>query len=134
MGKLGKWVAGALGGVLALGGLFMAANATDNGFYAAGLVVFLVGLAFTFYQLKRGLDEMEAAQHAGGTAPASGASGESGAQQLGASSAGTATASTGASAGKSGARKAAGSAQTGTGGGTAKAGAQSAASRNGSRS
>lgn len=60
MGDMGKWVAGALGGVVALIGLFFAANASDDGVYYAGLVIFLVGVIFVFYQLKRGLDAAEA--------------------------------------------------------------------------
>lgn len=55
-----KWVAGALGGVIALIGLFFAASASDDGVYYAGLVIFLVGVIFVFYQLKRGLDAAEA--------------------------------------------------------------------------
>lgn len=59
MGNVGKVVAGVLGGLIALVGLFFAASAADNGVYYGGLVIFIVGVAFVFYQLKRGLDEME---------------------------------------------------------------------------
>lgn len=59
MGNIGKVVAGVLGGLIALVGLFFAASAADNGVYYGGLVIFIVGVAFVFYQLKRGLDDME---------------------------------------------------------------------------
>jgi len=64
MGNIGRWIGGAIGGAIGLFGLFFAANATDAGPYYAGLVIFLVGVIFIFYQLKRGLDQWEADLHA----------------------------------------------------------------------
>lgn len=77
MGDMGKWVAGALGGVVALIGLFFAANASDDGVYYAGLVIFLVGVIFVFYQLKRGLDAAEAEGWGAGTVKAAAGGGAS---------------------------------------------------------
>ncbi len=111
MGNMGKWVAGGLGGLVALVGLFFAANATDNGAYYGGLVIFLVGVSFIFYQLKRGLDAAEShwqQSRAGGKSGGSQSSGakSSGAKSGGSKSAGAQSAGAKASASSSAAKSA----------------------------
>jgi hypothetical protein len=44
----GRWVFGALMTLLAIYGLFAAANARDTGFYIFGLAMFLFGVLFVF--------------------------------------------------------------------------------------
>jgi hypothetical protein len=57
MQHLGKWVAGTLGGVLAIAVLFYAANAKSAGTYNSALLIFVVLLVFVFAQIKRGFDQ-----------------------------------------------------------------------------
>ncbi|HEX3207941.1 MAG TPA: hypothetical protein VHQ91_01080 [Geminicoccaceae bacterium] len=45
---VGPWILGALMALLSLLGLVMANGATDNGFYAVGLVFFVFGVLFIF--------------------------------------------------------------------------------------
>jgi hypothetical protein len=45
---VGPWILGALMALLSLLGLVMANGATDDGFYAVGLVFFTFGVLFIF--------------------------------------------------------------------------------------
>jgi hypothetical protein len=65
-----KWVAGAVGAVLALAALVYAANATSGGTYYGALLIFATGVLFAFLQIKRGFDQANAARHAGAAEPA----------------------------------------------------------------
>lgn len=56
---MAKLIGGVLGGIIALLGLVFASKASDSGVYYAGLLIFVVGVAYAFYQLKRGLDDLE---------------------------------------------------------------------------
>lgn len=53
-------VFGAFGVVFALIGLFMAAAATDPGFYVSGLILFVSYVLFLFKLLQRHFDETDA--------------------------------------------------------------------------
>ncbi len=53
-------VFGTLGILLALTGLLMAANAQDNAFYVAGLIMFLAFILFLFTLVKRHYDAADA--------------------------------------------------------------------------
>lgn len=53
-------VFGAFGAVFALIGLFMAAAATDPGFYVSGLILFVSYVLFLFKLLQRHFDQGEA--------------------------------------------------------------------------
>lgn len=53
-------VFGAFGLMFALIGLFMAAAATDPGFYVSGLVLFVSYVLFLFKLLQRHFDETDA--------------------------------------------------------------------------
>jgi len=59
MGGVGKTILSVLVGLLGLIALYFSANAQDGGIYYGGLVIFVVAVAFIFYQLKRYLDETE---------------------------------------------------------------------------
>ncbi|MBK1696731.1 hypothetical protein [Rhodovibrio salinarum] len=63
MQYLGKWAAGIIGGVLALGTLFYAANATSAGTYNSALFLFVVLIIFVFLQIKSGFDQAYKARH-----------------------------------------------------------------------
>lgn len=64
MSVVGRVIAGALAGCLALLGLFFSANAIDGGIYYSGLLIFVTMLVYIFYLVKRQLDESEAARNA----------------------------------------------------------------------
>ena len=53
MGSSGRWIVGAVVGVLAVLALFMAANARDDGMYVAGLVFFIGAVLFEFRLIAR---------------------------------------------------------------------------------
>jgi uncharacterized membrane protein len=53
-------VFGAFGVVFALIGLFMAAAATDSGFYVSGLILFVSFVLYLFKLLRRHFDQSEA--------------------------------------------------------------------------
>lgn len=53
-------VFGAFGVIFALLGLFMAAAATDAGFYVSGLVLFVSFVLFLFKLLQRHFDQADA--------------------------------------------------------------------------
>lgn len=53
-------VFGAFGVMFALIGLFMAAAATDPGFYVSGLILFVSYVLFLFKLLQRHFDETDA--------------------------------------------------------------------------
>ncbi len=73
MQHLGKWAAGIVGGVLALGVLFYAANATSAGTYNSALFLFVILIVFVFAQIKRGFDQADRARaDDGNTGPAAG--------------------------------------------------------------
>jgi hypothetical protein len=57
MDHIGRWVANVIVGVIGLLGLFVASRATDNTFYAMGLIVFVLAVAFIFYSIRRAFDE-----------------------------------------------------------------------------
>jgi hypothetical protein len=57
MDHIGRWVANSIVGVIGLLGLFVASRATDNTFYAMGLIVFVLAVAFIFYSIRRAFDE-----------------------------------------------------------------------------
>ena len=56
---LGEWIVGAVTGALAIGGLFLAARATDDFMYGVGLIVFVSGVLFNFLQIKQAYDRKE---------------------------------------------------------------------------
>jgi hypothetical protein len=114
MQHLGKWVAGTLGGVLAIAVLFYAANAKSAGTYNSALLIFVVLLVFVFAQIKRGFDQEDRKRK----------SDEAPDDPDKAAAASTATgpkAAGGAGAGKSGAAKTAGSTSGGAQAGASKA-------------
>ena len=57
MDHIGKWVINVIVGVIGLLGLYVASRATDNTFYAMGLIVFVLAVAFIFYSIRRAFDE-----------------------------------------------------------------------------
>jgi hypothetical protein len=57
MDHIGRWVANVIVGVIGLLGLYVASRATDNTFYAMGLIVFVLAVAFIFYSIRRAFDE-----------------------------------------------------------------------------
>ena len=57
MDHIGRWVINVIVGVIGLLGLFVASRATDNTFYAIGLIVFVIAVAFIFYSIRRAFDE-----------------------------------------------------------------------------
>jgi Zn-dependent membrane protease YugP len=54
---------GTIGIVIALAGLLMAATATDQAFYVAGLIMFAGFVLFLFTLIKRHFDAADAARH-----------------------------------------------------------------------
>ena len=59
MTHIGEWIVGAVAAALAIGGLFLAASATDGIMYAVGLIVFVGGVLFNFQQIKQAYDRKE---------------------------------------------------------------------------
>jgi len=57
MDQIGKWITNGIVGVIGLLGLFVASRATDDTFYAVGLIVFVLAVAFIFYSIRRAFDE-----------------------------------------------------------------------------
>ena len=57
MDHIGKWITNGIVGVIGLLGLYVASRATDNTFYAMGLIVFVLAVAFIFYSIRRAFDE-----------------------------------------------------------------------------
>ncbi len=57
MDHIGRWVINVIVGVIGLLGLYVASRATDNTFYAMGLIVFVLAVAFIFYSIRRAFDE-----------------------------------------------------------------------------
>jgi hypothetical protein len=57
MDHIGRWVANVIVGVIGLLGLYVASRATDDTFYAMGLIVFVLAVAFIFYSIRRAFDE-----------------------------------------------------------------------------
>ena len=60
MDHIGRWVANVIVGVIGLLGLYVASRATDNTFYAMGLIVFVLAVAFIFYSIRRAFDKASA--------------------------------------------------------------------------
>ena len=58
----GNYLLGIVIGVLGLLGLFLAASATSDGFYQAGLLLALFAVIFIFYLIKRAYDQAEHAE------------------------------------------------------------------------
>lgn len=58
---------GTIGIVIALAGLLMAATATDQAFYVAGLIMFVSFVLFLFTLVKRHFDAADAARQGDGT-------------------------------------------------------------------
>ncbi|MCW5729619.1 MAG: hypothetical protein KIT81_05375 [Alphaproteobacteria bacterium] len=61
MNDLSSMLIGALVTVLALLGLIMAAGATDGGIAVFGYLLFLFGVLFVFWLIKRHYDELDKA-------------------------------------------------------------------------
>jgi hypothetical protein len=57
MDHIGRWVTNGIVGVIGILGLFVASRATDDIFYAMGLIVFVIAVAFIFYSIRRAFDE-----------------------------------------------------------------------------
>ncbi len=57
MDHIGRWVASGIVGVIGLLGLYVASRATDDIFYAMGLIVFVLAVAFIVYSIRRAVDE-----------------------------------------------------------------------------
>ena len=57
MDQIGTWIANGIVGVIGLLGLYVASRATDDTFYAMGLIVFVLAVAFIFYSIRRAFDE-----------------------------------------------------------------------------
>ena len=59
MTHIKEWIIGAVAAALAIGGLFLAARATDDIMYGVGLTVFVAGVLFNFLQIKQAYDRKE---------------------------------------------------------------------------
>jgi hypothetical protein len=57
MDHIGRWITNGIVGVIGILGLFVASRATDDIFYAMGLIVFVIAVAFIFYSIRRAFDE-----------------------------------------------------------------------------
>jgi hypothetical protein len=60
MAETGHWIMGAIMGVIAFVGLILAAHALDAGIYIFGLGLFVFGVLFDFWLIKRSFDSAEA--------------------------------------------------------------------------
>ncbi len=60
MAETGHWIMGGVMGLIALVGLVLAAGALDTGIYLFGLALFVFGVLFDFWLIKRAFDEAEA--------------------------------------------------------------------------
>ena len=49
----GTWVLGGIAGVVSLFGLFIASRAEDAVFYGTGLALFVLGVLFVFYLIRK---------------------------------------------------------------------------------
>lgn len=59
-----RYIIGVLIGLIGLVGLFMASRAeSGNGFYAAGLFIFVFAVLYDFFLIKRGFDKADQARH-----------------------------------------------------------------------
>ena len=65
-----KWIAGGLAGVLGLVGLFLAANAHDQGIHIFGLALAAFAIIYVFAQMKQGFDARDRARAQESTADA----------------------------------------------------------------
>jgi hypothetical protein len=55
------WIGSGVVALLGIVGLFLSANARDNGIYLFGLTLFVFALVFIFRQIKDAFDRAEAA-------------------------------------------------------------------------
>ncbi len=61
MEGMGKWIAGAVIGLIGVLGLFLAAHAHDDALYYAGLAVFVLAVLIIGAMVKRNFDMQEGA-------------------------------------------------------------------------
>ena len=59
MAGTGKWIVGGVVSLLGLIGLFLAANAKDDGIYLFGLILALFAVLYVFASIKRAFDSVE---------------------------------------------------------------------------
>lgn len=59
MAGTGKWIVGGIVSLLGLAGLFLAANAKDNGIYLFGLAVAAFAVFYVFAAIKNAFDSAE---------------------------------------------------------------------------
>jgi hypothetical protein len=52
-GDAGTWVLGGIMALVSLFGLFIASRAEDSVFYGTGLALFVFGVLFIFYQIRK---------------------------------------------------------------------------------
>lgn len=62
-GGYGSFVMGALGGLLALAGLALAAGAGHGMMHGIGMLLFAAGVLFVFWLMKRAFDREEMRRH-----------------------------------------------------------------------
>ena len=63
MAGTGKWIVGGLISLAGLIGLFLAANAKDNGIYLFGLVLAVFAVLYVFGAIKKAFDSIEPRAH-----------------------------------------------------------------------
>jgi hypothetical protein len=59
MAGTGKWIVGGILSLLGLIGLFLAANAKDDGIYLFGLALAAFAVLYVFGAIKKGFDSIE---------------------------------------------------------------------------